>query len=360
MYDEFFSKAHRLLEAGQPFATAVVVRSERPTSGKPGDKAIVTLDGVMYGWIGGSCAQPAVIEEARAALADGESRLLRITPEPATGAQPEGVKEVGMSCFSGGTLEVYVEPQQPQPRLLVIGHLPTARALIHLGKAMSYRVVAVDLATDGAAVAHADEVWTEIEPVASRVTPLTYVVVASHGHYDESALEQVLATPAPYIGLVASRQRAQPILRYLQQRGLSEHDLARIKAPAGLDIGARRGDEIALSIMTEIVQRRRAAEGLEWPLDPAGEAQSPDDPVAVDPVAVDPAAIGPAAVDPVDPVAVDPVCGMSVSTLDARHTFEHAEEAFYFCCEGCRRRFASEPERFLAGETSADRGPTGA
>ena len=262
MYDEFFTKAHELSQQGVPFATATVVRAERPTSGKPGDKAIVTLDGIMYGWIGGSCAQPAVARVAREAIEQDRGRLIRITPE-AGGDVPEGVEEVAMECFSGGTLDIYIEPQQPRPSLVLFGDLPVAQALAHLGKAMGYRVVAVD-PRGGGAMDHADEVLTDLEAAAGRLTPVSYVVVASHGHFDEEALARVLRTGVSYVGLVASRKRAQAIRGQLRERGLSEAQLARFKAPAGLDIQARRGDEIALSILAEVVQVRRTAERLAW------------------------------------------------------------------------------------------------
>ena len=341
MYDEFFAKAHELLEKGEPFATATVVRAERPTSGKPGDKAIVTLGGVMYGWIGGSCAQPTVIEEALAAIAEDRSRLVRITPEPGK-ETPEGVKEVAMTCFSGGTLDIYVEPQQPRPRLLVVGHLPTAQALAHLGKAMSYQVIAVDPETDGAAMAHADEVLSDLDDLGDRVHALTYVVVASHGHFDEEALIRALRTPAPYIGLVASRKRARPIFQYLRQKGFEDHDLARIEAPAGLDIGARRGDEIALSIMTEIVQRRRSAESINWPA--AAEETESEDRQEPD------GSSGGGSELP--ETAVDPICGMSVRTAGAAHNHEHDGTVYFFCCAGCRTKFAQSPAEHLE-KTSA-------
>lgn len=241
-----------------------------------------------------------------------------------------------MTCFSGGTLDVYVEPQQPRPRLLVIGHLPAAQALAHLGKAMSYRVVAVDPEGSGA-MAHADEVLRDLEQIASRVDPVTYVVVVSHGHYDEAALERVLATRAPYIGLVASRQRSQPILEHLRQQGFGDDDLARISAPAGLDIGARRGDEIAVSIIAEIVQRRGRTERVEWPVDDAEQAAGD----AGDEGETEPTA------------AVDPICGMTVRTRDAQHTHEHRGTEFYFCCDGCRAKFAADPEQYLASEASS-------
>ena len=115
MYDEFFAKAHELMEAGQPFVTATVVRAERPTSGKPGDKAIVTIDGVMHGWVGGSCAQPTVIQESLRALTDDTCRLIRLSTDPAKQIPRDGLLDMSMTCFSGGTLEIYIEPQRPKP-----------------------------------------------------------------------------------------------------------------------------------------------------------------------------------------------------------------------------------------------------
>ena len=353
MYDEFFAKAHELGGSGEPFATAVVVRAERPTSGKPGDKAIVTADGVMFGWIGGSCAQPTVIAEALAAIADGESRLVRITPEPGEGPPREGLKEVAMTCFSGGTLDIYIEPQQPRPRLLVVGHLPVAQALVHLGRAMSYHTVAVDPETGGTGLAHADEVLTDLNALAGRVHPLTFVVVATHGNYDEPALEAALEAGARYVGLVASRKRAAPILAHLEAQGFGEEALAALHAPAGLDLGARRGDEIALSIVAEIVQIRRRAEGLAWPRaaeegeevpgkeEAAGIAAGSCCGGGAEATEGEPAQAAPA-------TAVDPICGMSVKVEGARHTFEHGGEVYYFCCAGCRTKFAGDPQRYLA------------
>ncbi len=294
MFDDYFEHARDLTRRGVPFATATVVRAEKPTSGKPGDRAIVTLDGVMSGWIGGSCAQPTVVREARQALADDQSRLIRLSTTPSEHSSREdpsreGIVERPMTCFSGGTLEIFIEPHAPRPRLLVVGHLPTAQALAHLGKAMSYHVIAVvpqgvtadDEGGDGAAaMAHADEVPTDFESIDERVTPLTFAVVASHGHYDEQALRAVLATTVPYVGLVASPKRGEVVVQVLREAGLDDTALQRLKAPAGLDIGARRGDEIALSIMAEVIEKRRAVERFAWGAETSEQA-SDDDPAAV-------------------------------------------------------------------------------
>ncbi len=318
MYDDFFLKAAELQRAGAPFATATVVRAERPTSGKPGDRAIITADGSMFGWIGGSCAQPTVVREALAALRDDQSRLVRLTPDP--GAQPprEGLRDVPMTCYSGGTLEIFIEPQQPRPRLLVVGGLPVARALAHLGHAMSYHVIVVDPDHAGGEVPGAAEVLTDLAALPARVNPLTYAVVATHGHYDELALERLLPTAAPYVGLVASRVRAAAVRRYLADQGLTEAQVARLRAPCGIDILARRGDEIALSVMAEIVRERRAADAIAWEAAP----RAPE-------------------------TAACPVCGMEVAIAGAKHTFEHEGATYYFCCPGCRYAFVKDPAAFL-------------
>lgn len=327
MFDEFFTKAQELRSQSRPFATATVVRAEKPTSGKPGDKAIITLDGIMYGWIGGSCAQPTVVREALKAIADDRSRLIRLSPDPNAERATEGVEVLPMTCYSGGTLDVYIEPQQPQPRLLIIGNLPVAQALAHLGKAMAHRVIAFD-PEGGGAMAAADEVVLQLEGLAEHITPLTYVVVATHGNHDEPAVDLALRAGATYVGLIASPKRAEGVRKYLRLTGLSDEDLAPLKAPAGLDIGARRGDEIALSIMAEIVQRRRAAERLEWPEEASEE--TPDG-----------SGTSPA-------TAIDPICGMSVVKEGAAHTFEHEGVTYYFCCGGCQSRFLEQPQDFVS------------
>lgn len=323
MFDEFFSKAHDFLAAGLPFATAVVVRAERPTSAKPGDKAIVTPTGTMYGWIGGSCAQPTVVQEAKKALAEGEPRLIRLSADPPRESMA-GVIDLPMTCFSGGALEIYIEPHLPLPRLVVIGVLPIARALIQLGRAMSYYVIAVDPDNEGIDLAQANEVITDLSQLPGKITSFTYVVVASHGHYDELALEYVLRSDAAYVGLVASKKRAAAVLEYLRAQGLADDMLSKLKAPAGLDIQARRGDEIALSIMAEIVQQRRNAEPVEIEKLLEGIDLS---------------------VEPAE--AIDPVCGMTVQIEAAAIKSVYSGQTYYFCCEGCKTAFEEKPEQYL-------------
>lgn len=338
---EFYSKANELSNQGVPFVTAVVVRAEKPTSAKPGDKAIITPEGTLYGWIGGSCAQPTVIKEALKALADGQPRLVRLSTNPGENQRQAGVMDLMMTCFSGGTLEIYIEPQLPTPRLMVVGSLQIAQALVRLGKSMHYYVVAVDPDNRGENLPEADEVVTDLKEIPAKVTPLTYIVVASHGNYDEAALVQALPTGAEYVGLVSSKKRALAVIEYLQSQGLPETAIQRLKYPAGLNIQALQGDEIALSILAEIVQTRRKGihGGIAKPATPSRqtlELFSPAQTALAQPVA-------PLAVEK----AIDPVCGMEVKIEGARNKLEYNGATYYFCCKGCLKEFSESPDKFL-------------
>lgn len=342
MDGSFFARARELERRGRPFATATVVRAERPTSGKPGDRALITEDGVLHGWVGGSCARPLVVEQALACMRDGESRLIRLAPEVEEGSRREGLTDLAMSCFSGGTMEIFVEPHLPAPRLIIVGTLPVARALARLGAVMGYRVTAVDPAGEGATVESgmvegAEETLAGLEAAAGAIGAATAVVVAGHDDDDAAAAELALgARPAPvYVGLVASRKRAGSIRQHLRRRGVGEDDLARLRSPAGLDLGARRPEEIALSILAEIVQVLRSAPPAAVEV-PAAAVEEPSGPeIAAEP-----------------DTAVDPVCGMTVKIAGARHRHHHAGTVYHFCCAGCRERFAAEPERYLAASRS--------
>jgi len=317
---DFLEEARALRDKGEPFVVATVVRAERPTSAKPGAKAIITADGHLRGWVGGSCAQPTVIREARQALQDGEPRLVRLSPPEKLGTSgQEGVTEVPLTCVSGGTLEIYLEPYQAKPHLLVIGHLPVAQALVALGKTLGYRTTLMTLEDPPHPFPQADLVLRELDLSKVALTPETYIVVASHGNYDEEALAVALQTEAAYVALVTSHKRAEAVLQDLRAEGLPEERLARLKYPAGLDLGAVTPEEIALSILAEIIQMRRpirAATGL---------------PVFSQPLE-----------------AIDPVCGMKVDIAGARYKTPHAGNDYYFCAARCQRAFEKEPETYLA------------
>lgn len=292
-----------LSDRGLPYALAVVVRREPPSSARTGDAAIVTSDGVLHGWVGGSCTKPTVIREAQRALAAGTPRLLILSPSGDEAERP-GLVAYPMTCHSGGSVEIYVQPVLPAPRLVVFGASPLTHALERLGAAMGYAVEAVDVGA------------TPNTPPGGSV----FAVVATQGEDDESALRAALRLLPAYLGVIASPTRAEHLRESLLAAGASPDAVAGVRGPAGLDIGAAAPEEIALSVLAEIVQLRRAGAPRE----------------------------APAAAAPVERAAPDPVCGMTVAVRGARYTATYAGTTFYFCCGGCRERFAADPARYAA------------
>jgi xanthine dehydrogenase accessory factor len=317
---EVLALANDLSRRGEPFVLATVVWRRAPSSGKEGSTALITADRRVRGWLGGACAEPTVIRESLKALEEGTPRLLFLGPPEELAARGrDGVVTVPIACQSEGALEVYVEPVLPQPHLVVIGRSPAVGTLASMADTLGWRTVVVDeggLAEDYPA---ADRVFTTLDLSEAHVTERSVIVVATQGHYDEAALEAALATPAAYVGLVASRRRAEAVLGYLRDRGVSDAQLGRVHAPAGLDLGKVAHEEIAVAILAELV-KERAAGNL-------------------------------AAAEPADletHEAIDPVCGMTVDVASAvyRSTFE--DTTYYFCSAGCLSRFEDDPARFVA------------
>jgi xanthine dehydrogenase accessory factor len=253
-------EAGRLAAEGTPFALATVVGVERPSSARAGDRALVTADGELHGWVGGACTEPEVVRLGLAALVDGGVRRERIESR----------------CASEGAVEVLIEPQLPAPLLAVVGDAPAARTLRELAAVLGWRVTGE--------VAGADA-----------------VVIASMGRDDEAALETALAGDGQYIGLVASSKRAAAVLDEL---GLDEEARARVRSPAGLDLGPSSQEEIAVAVLAELVAWRHTR-----------------------------------AQDVLVEYATDPVCGMSVAVAGAQHTLEHDGTTYYFCGAHCLRKF---------------------
>ena len=326
MFDDLLEQVITLKGEDKPFVQATVVACRPPTSAKPGAKAIVRADGSFYGWVGGSCAQPLVIQESLKALGDGQARVMLLSPNPEeTDLGLEGVVPVAMTCQSEGTLAIYLEPFLPKPQLLVIGNSPMARSLVAQGSGLGFRVTACDPAASEELFPEADSLLTELEAVKSGLGPGSHVVVATMGHYDEEALAAVAGSPAGYIGLVASPRRGRAVMEYLKGTGIPSESLERVKYPAGLDVGAETPEEIALSILTEVVQHRRAAGGGVT-LEPVSEA--------------------------VIQTAVDPICRMTVNTAESRYLTIYQDETYYFCCLGCLTEFEKDPGRF-AGQAAS-------
>lgn len=293
------------LRAGRtPFVLATVVRAERPTSAKPGDCALVLADGTIDGFVGGVCAESTVRLESLRLLRAGESGLLRITPSTGGTAEDEveGLRTVGNPCLSGGTLEIFLEAMIPAALVTVFGEAPVARALVRVGHALDW------------------DVRSSVDAGAPIATDTSAVVVASHGRDEATVLRAALKADVPYIALVASRRRSAAVLAEL---AVDAEQRDRIHAPAGLDIGARTAQEIALSVFADIVANRPRVtipDGL-----PGQVAASPEPSIAT---------------------ARDPVCGMTVAVSAASLSAQHAGVTTYFCGTGCRQAFLDDPLRF--------------
>jgi xanthine dehydrogenase accessory factor len=327
---QVLEQAAELARRGVPCALATVVWRQGPSSGQQGSRAIITAAGELLGWIGGACAEPAVIREAQHVLIDGAPRLLLLgepgklgRPGQPGDPAPEGIIVVPISCQSEGALEVYIEPLLPAPHLVVIGRSPMARTLADLAGALGWRAEVIDGQDFTAAAAG----------------PRSMVVVATQGHHDESAVEQAAAARPAYLGLVGSARRGAALLGYLAERGVPRDQLDRVRVPAGLDLGRITHQEIAVAILAELVQLR--ASGELAPFGPAAEPRQTASPRG---------AAGPRH-GPGPERAVDPVCGMAVAADASGRPLEHAGVTYYFCGARCRLVFQDDPAAALKRET---------
>lgn len=300
--DELLEQIREYEASGTPYVLATVVRCEPPTSAHPGDKAVITSDGRLTGWIGGSCSEPVVRREALRALAEGAPQLVRIVPSAEVKqTRKRGELTVATTCPSGGALDIFVEPHVPKPLLVVFGETPAARTLARIGELTGFRTQLVSHAEVADLTLQGGDAWA---------------VIATMGHYDEDAAETALAHPNLEVALVASTRRASAVREELRRRGLGEDVIGRIHAPAGKARGATQ-EEIALLALAEIVAARRNRR-------PASSA--PAQPAVV--------------------FATDPVCGMTVDPLTSKEKLEYAGTMYWFCCAGCRTTFESEPARY--------------
>lgn len=268
--NEWITQAARLQSADQPFALVTVLSAQAPTSGKAGDKAVVTPDGQIHGWIGGGCAQPAVIKTVRRALLDGQPRKIRIAPSDESAERDLGdVLEFGMACHSGGTLELFIDPVMPSATLTVVGDSPVARALVGLAPRVGLRVAVVAQGAQAADFPDADTVLDsdDVSQVSARLSS-PFVVVATQGRRDLQGLKAALALQPQGLWFVASARKAGVLLESLVASGEDPAAVARIVAPAGEFIGAQTPEEIALSVLTSVVAARRGRE----PAAPAAQA----------------------------------------------------------------------------------------
>jgi xanthine dehydrogenase accessory factor len=321
-------RARDLRAHGEPFVTATVVRTQKPTSAQAGNVALVHRDGTIEGFVGGVCAQHSVRLYSLQVIESGQPLLLRIMPDGAESPQPEPVVDDGSTslsghelsredgtvtvrnpCLSGGAVELFLEPELPAPRVLVAGESPIVGALKSIGPALGLELVAGVDRPDGSVTPQSGDLG---------------LIVAAHGRGEIEALRAGLEAGLPYVGLVASPKRGAAVLADLRAEGVSEELVARIDSPAGLDIGARTAAEIALSILTQIVIVRRGR-----------REESGDDADLRD------AETG-AGADAVALTAVDPICGMTVVVVSVTPASSVGGETSYFCCQSCKLAFDRE------------------
>jgi len=302
---DVFDHASELSRRGEEFALATVVWRQAPSSGQTGSRAIITASGQLHGWIGGACAEPVVVREARQVIAERKPKLLLLgAPDQFGTTIPEGMVTVPISCQSEGALQVYIEPVVPTPDLTIVGRSPMAHTLADLARALGWRA----------------DVRDGPDFSAAELNTRSIVIVATQGHGDEEAVEQAVSAFPAFVGLVASRKRGEAVLGYLADRGVPRNLLDRVRVPVGLDLGATSHREIAVAVLAQLVQLRAAGS-----LAPSAEVVAP--PVTE---------------------ARDPICGMTVRADAASHPFDHDGVTYYFCCVGCRDAFAKDPHAYHA------------
>jgi xanthine dehydrogenase accessory factor len=247
---DFYSKAAEFAERRQPFATATVVRVEGSSSARRGSKALIDSQGkIVMGWIGGGCAESAVRSEALKCIRSEQPTLITLDMQ-------DEVLGVGMPC--GGIMDVYIEPVLPQPELVIAGHGRIAETLAGLGHLMNFSVTVHDPQAGREDFPHAERIIDkDFDVTQIAFGPRTYVVIATLHKNDHLWLQRALEGEAAYVALVASAHRSRLVLDYLLADGMPAAKVERVWAPAGLDLAADTPEEIALSIMSQIVALRR-------------------------------------------------------------------------------------------------------
>jgi xanthine dehydrogenase accessory factor len=304
-------RAVELTNSGESFVMATVVWRQGPSSGQSGSRAIITSDGKLFGWIGGACAEPVLIREAKKVMDSGKAQLIWLGQEADFMGMhvPDGVLTVPMACQSEGALQIYVEPVQSAPQVMIVGRSPMAVTLKQLVEVLNWRVQLVDFA----------------DFTTTMVSDTSVVIIATQGHGDEEATEAALPANPIYLGVVASRKRGAAVLAYLNDRGFSQSEIEKIHLPAGLDLGHTTHREMAVSILAELVQMRASGALVQKN-----------------------ARINLPLLQPVE--VIDLVCGMTVAAEKSNRPFEYEGTTYYFCAPGCRTSFEKDPSSFISQE----------
>jgi len=325
MLDEFLHDTEQLKKKNEPFAIAMVIRREAPSSGKVGDKAVINKYGEIIGWVGGGCVKGIIVKEAEDAMKTGKARLVTIG-NSLTPSKQEGVMEYKMTCQSEGSVEIFIEPILPQPHLLVIGKSAIAKALVKMARLSGYRITGVAQDANLITFEKVDELITQVNLSQVKTTTATFIVVVTQGEGDEKALTEALQKEYAYLGFVASKKKMISIKEYLESSGIDKNKIDSIISPAGIDINAKKPEEVAISILAQIIQIQNGTdappkfEKFEATKDDGGKSPS---------------------------YYINPVCGVPIDMNNPKHIVEYKGEKVYFCCDGCKVKFDAEPEKYM-------------
>ena len=324
MHNAFIDKINELKNTAEAYAVAIIVRRKIPSSGKPGDKAIITKDGHIHGWIGGGCTRGIVLKEALLSIQERKPRLVSITPNNMK-EKAENTKVYAMTCQSGGEVDVYIEPVLPKPQLVIFGTSHIAKAVAKVAKAIDYQVDVVMSSPDKSVFPEADSMSGLKDLDTSQIPSSAYILVCTQGEGDAAALQKALSIGCAYLSFVASRKKANAIYTEVRGMGATFDQLKTIKTPAGLDIGAKTPEEVAISILAEIIQQYRTAPEIAPSSDDKKEQITLTN----------------------DDFYMNPVCNIPVQKSTAKHVLEYKDEKVYFCCDGCKVSFEKSPETYM-------------
>lgn len=324
------------LQQGANFAIAQVIGREAPSSSKITDKAIVLESGELIGWIGGGCVRGIVIKEALEVIRTKRYRKVRISPDGGMSSS-SNIKNYVMSCQSGGTVEVIIEPVFPLPELIVVGKSNIARKLAAIASAADFKVTAMAKDADKYMFPLASRIKESVNFDGIKNFNNTYVVIATQGEDDEENVEKALATAAKYVGYVCSRKKSELIKQYLLSKNISHDRINSLKSPVGFDINAKLAGEVAISILAEIVEDFRLEKtevssccGTEKQQKTASvETEHVNDKFT-------------------EEYYINPVCGVPVSKKSPKHIIDYQGEKVYFCCDGCKVSFEKNPSQYIA------------
>ena len=312
------ARAVELVREGESFVLATVVWRQGPSSGQSGARAIVTESGQLFGWIGGACAEPVLIREAKKVLQSGKPQLIWLGQEAEFVGMhiPDGVMTVPIACQSDGALQIYIEPMMSVPELVVVGRSPMAFTLVELAKTLDWNATLVD-ANDFESDSLSDH---------------SIVVIATQGHGDEEAVEIALQSSPAYLGVVASKKRGSTIHSYLLDRGVSAAKIESVRIPIGIDLGHTTHREVSVSILAELVSLRAAGKLK-------GTRARLELPLLNEPL-----------LNEMAEEVTDLVCGMTIKAEKSNRPFEYEGDTYYFCAPGCRISFEKNPTQYLVRE----------